>query len=98
MNTKMLKQINMLCLKAYWKYNCDKRGWWPDDYKAFKEALESTLWNEIIDNLDSLCSMRNQYCWERWHSFMTAWEWCSGILQEYWLLEWEYWIAANPYN
>lgn len=97
-NKKMLEQINMLCLEAYWKYDSDKRVWWPDDYEAFKEALYSTLWNEIINNLDSLSSMRNQYCWKRWHVFMTAWEWCSSILQEYWLLEWEYWTAANPYD
>lgn len=39
-----------------------------------------------FEMLETLASMRNQYCSSTWHMSMSAWEQCSAILEEYWYL------------
>lgn len=71
-------------------------------YKIEKKPINK----EEMNMLDALSSMWNQYCSDSWHCSMSAWENCSAILQEYWLLpdieDWKdptaFWCKAlSPY-
>lgn len=47
---------------------------------------DNPMAQQLKETLNALIKMWNQYCWESWHAFMSAWEGAQSIFEEYWLI------------